>query len=84
MQTDIASTLSVLMGLPITNNNLGQVLQEVLAAAGADVETMLEILYFNTQQVVQLMKANVPSYKHGKYCLVLHKYGCHTLFMGML
>ena len=68
LQIDLAPTLSVLMGLPIPNNNLGQVLQGVLEAGGVPVESILELLYFNTLQVVRLMEANVPGYKYGMYC----------------
>ena len=65
LQIDLAPTLSVLMGLPIPNNNLGQVLQGVLEAGGLGAEAILDVLYINSQQIVQLMEANVPSYKSG-------------------
>ena len=66
MQIDLAPTLSVLLGLPIPKNNLGQVLQGVLEAGGVPVESVLELLYFNSLQIVKLMEANIPGYKYGK------------------
>ena len=65
LQIDLAPTLSVLMGLPIPNNNLGQVLQGALEAGGLGVEAILDVLYINSLQIVQLMEANVLSYKSG-------------------
>ena len=66
LQIDLAPTLSVLLGLPIPKNNLGQVLQGVLEAGGVPVESVLELLYFNSLQIVKLMEANIPGYKYGK------------------
>ena len=58
LQIDLAPTLSMLMGLPVPSNNLGQGLVNVLDGF-TDVEK-LNLLYLNCQQVLQLLEQNVP------------------------
>ena len=63
MQIDLAPTLSVLMGLPIPNNNLGQVL--IGALEGLSIEEKLNIMYINMQQIVKLMEKSVSDFEKG-------------------
>lgn len=63
LQIDLAPTLSLLMGLPIPSNNLGQALTQPLSRL-SDLEKLAN-LYINAQQIISLMEQNVPDFEHG-------------------
>lgn len=80
LQIDLAPTLSVLMGLPIPNNNLGQVLLGALK--GLSDEEILNVMYINTQQIVKLMEASIPDFeKESSYDLYLHAVELHKSYL---
>ncbi|XP_053394935.1 GPI ethanolamine phosphate transferase 2-like [Mercenaria mercenaria] len=80
LQIDLAPTLSVLMGLPIPNNNLGQVL--VGALEGLSGEEKLSAMYINSQQIVKLMEKSVPDFdKDSSYDLYLHAVNLHKSYL---
>jgi len=63
LQIDLAPTMSILMGLPIPSNNLGQLLLQPLGTL-TDTEKLASV-YINAQQIVSLMKPNVANFKKG-------------------
>ncbi|XP_060576891.1 GPI ethanolamine phosphate transferase 2-like isoform X3 [Ruditapes philippinarum] len=80
LQVDLAPTLSVLMGLPIPKNNLGQVL--IAALEGLNNEEKLNTMYINMQQIVKLMEKRVSDFeKDSCYDLYLHAVNLHRSFL---
>ena len=65
-QTDLCPTLSFLLGIPIPQNNIGQVITDMLQ--GYSVEQKLLAQYHNALQILRLFKVNVPNYEQGLYC----------------
>ena len=63
-QTDIAPTLSILLGVPIPQNSLGTVITQALG--GLDMRHKLQASYVNGQQILKVLQENVPSYTEGK------------------
>lgn len=59
-QIDLASTLSVLLGVPIPSSNLGTVSLDILN--DLPVQKKLFILYYNAQQLLNNFK-EIPNYK---------------------
>ncbi|XP_051156691.1 GPI ethanolamine phosphate transferase 2 [Leptopilina boulardi] len=59
-QIDLASTLSVLLGVPIPSSNLGTVSLEILN--DLPVQKKLFVLYYNSQQLLNNFK-EIPNYK---------------------
>ena len=70
LQIDLAPTMSILMGLPIPSNNLGQLLLQPLGTL-TDTEKLASV-YINAQQIVSLMKPNVANFKKGTANLMVN------------
>lgn len=71
-QIDLASTLSVLLGVPIPSSNLGTVSLDILN--DLPVQKKLFILYYNAQQLLNNFK-EIPNYKaEGKFFSLLRIY----------
>ncbi|XP_026568506.1 GPI ethanolamine phosphate transferase 2 isoform X1 [Pseudonaja textilis] len=60
-QTDIAVTLALGLGLPISRNNVGKLLSPVIEWKTA--REQLRLLHLNGFQLSQLLKGNVPTYE---------------------
>ncbi|KAJ8307672.1 hypothetical protein KUTeg_014776 [Tegillarca granosa] len=60
-QIDVVPTLSVLLGLPIPQNNLGKLIDEMLD--GFTIEEKLLAWHTNAYQVVQVFKQNLPNHE---------------------
>lgn len=70
-QIDLASTLSVLLGVPIPSSNLGTVSLEILN--DLPVQKKLFVLYYNSQQLLNNFK-EIPNYKSQRKCFIFFSY----------
>lgn len=64
-QIDLAPTLSLMLGLPVPQNNLGTLIIDVLS--GLTVRQKLSATYVNAQQLLRVLENNVRNYKQGEY-----------------
>uniref|UniRef100_A0A8C6VI89 Phosphatidylinositol glycan anchor biosynthesis class G (EMM blood group) n=1 Tax=Naja naja TaxID=35670 RepID=A0A8C6VI89_NAJNA len=60
-QTDIAVTLALGLGLPVSRNNVGKLLSPVIEWKSA--REQLRLLHLNGFQLTQLLQGNVPTYE---------------------
>ncbi|XP_035165847.1 GPI ethanolamine phosphate transferase 2 [Oxyura jamaicensis] len=63
-QTDLASTLAVGLGLPISRNSVGNLILPVVG--GKTMREQLRFLHLNGFQLSSLLKENTPAYEKGK------------------
>lgn len=63
-QTDLASTLAVGLGLPISRNSVGTLILPVVG--GKTMREQLRFLHLNGFQLSRLLEENTPAYEKGK------------------
>lgn len=63
-QTDLASTLAVGLGLPISRNNVGNIILPVVGSK--TMREQLRFLHMNGFQLSTLLQENTPAYEKGK------------------
>ncbi len=69
-QQDLVPTLAALTGVPIPQNNIGQIITEFLhskwtrAGKVADAEAY----WYNAKQVARVLEKNLPNHGQSKYC----------------
>ncbi|KYO35055.1 GPI ethanolamine phosphate transferase 2 [Alligator mississippiensis] len=60
-QIDLAATLAIGLGLPISRNSIGNLILPVIE--GKTMREQLRFLHLNGFQLIQLLQANVPAYE---------------------
>lgn len=63
-QTDLASTLAVGLGLPISRNSVGNLILPVVG--GKTMREQLRFVHLNGFQLSRLLQENTPAYEKGK------------------
>ncbi|XP_031413288.1 GPI ethanolamine phosphate transferase 2 [Meleagris gallopavo] len=67
-QTDLASTLAVGLGLPISRNNVGNIILPVVGSQ--TMREQLRFLHMNGFQLSTLLQENTPAYEKGNKTLI--------------
>lgn len=62
-QVDLTPTLALGLGLPISQNSVGRVIQDVLEEAS--LRDQLRFLHLNGHQLSRLLRDSTPSYQKG-------------------
>lgn len=63
-QTDLASTLAIGLGLPISRNSVGNLILPVVG--GKTMREQLRFVHLNGFQLSRLLQENIPAYEKGK------------------
>lgn len=70
-QVDVVPTLSLLLGLPVPQNNLGVMIRQVLMQSWSSTQHRLQVLHINAQQLAKVFTHNLHKYETGKPCSAL-------------
>ncbi|KAK3089470.1 hypothetical protein FSP39_003870 [Pinctada imbricata] len=82
-QTDLCATLSVLLGVPIPQNNVGKVLTDLLY--NHNVEQKVQIIQENTLQILKVFQHNVGKFEEDRaYSLYQRAAKSHSHWLGHL
>lgn len=78
-QTDLASTLAIGLGLPISRNSVGNLILPVVG--GKTMREQLRFLHLNGFQLSRLLQENTPAYEKGKLAKKRYRYNKKRLFI---